>query len=210
VTQVKICGLTRATDVRLACELGASYVGFVFAAASARRIEIGAARELARAVAPGVGRVGVFVDESYAFIARAIEEARLDLAQVHRLLRDEDLDAIPVPVMTVSRIGGGAAATPPPELLSRCRAILFDTAGDAREGGTGRSFDWSLVAGRSLPVPLFLAGGLDPGNVGDAIRRVRPAAVDVSSGVEKEPGVKDPEKMARFFEAVKQADARAR
>jgi phosphoribosylanthranilate isomerase len=210
VTQVKICGLTEAADVRLACELGASYVGFVFAEASARRVGMEAARDLAGAVAPGVARVGVFVDESYALIARAIEEARLDLVQVHRLLRDEDLEAIAVPVVAVSRVGGSAAATPPPELLSRCRAILFDTAGDVSEGGSGRSFDWGLVAGRSLPVPLFLAGGLDPGNVGDAIRRVRPAGVDVSSGVENEPGVKDPEKMARFFEAVKQADARAR
>jgi phosphoribosylanthranilate isomerase len=207
MTQVKICGLTRPADVRLACALGASYVGFVFAAMSTRRVEIERAGELADAVLPGVARVGVFVDEDPAAIATAVARARLDLVQIHRRLREEDLDAISVPIVTVARVTGAAAAVPEQKLLSRCRAILFDTAGEGARGGTGTRFDWDLVAGRRLPIPLFLAGGLDAENVAEAITRVRPCAVDVSSGVEREPGVKDPVKMERFFEAVRGADA---
>ena len=209
MTRVKICGLTRPADVSLACELGASYVGFVFAADSPRRVDISAARQLSESVPAGVQRVGVFVDESYPDIAEAVAEAGLDLVQVHRLLRDEDLEKIPAPVLTVARVEGGAAAVPPPELLSRCRAILFDTAGQDRQGGTGRRFDWGVVAGQRLPIPLFLAGGLDSDNVEAAIRQVCPFAVDVSSGVESEPGRKDPARMTDFFRAVRQTDEQA-
>jgi phosphoribosylanthranilate isomerase len=209
VTQVKICGLTRPADVSLACELGATYVGFVFAADSPRRVDISAARQLAESVPSGVQRVGVFVDESYPVIARAVGEAGLDIVQVHRLLRNEDLEKIPAPVLTVARVEGGTAAVPPPELLSRCRAILFDTVGQDRQGGTGRRFDWGAVAGKALPIPVFLAGGLDSGNVEAAIRRVHPFAVDVSSGVESEPGRKDPARMTDFFRAVRQTDESA-
>ena len=209
MTHVKICGLTRRQDVSLACELGASYVGFVFAAESPRRVDISSARQLSESVPPGVQRVGVFVDESYALIARAVSEARLDLVQVHRLLRDEDLEKIPAPVLTVARVEGGAAAVPSPELLARCQAIMFDTAGQDRQGGTGRPFDWGLVARRKLPIPLFLAGGLDSGNVEAAIRQVHPYAVDVASGVESEPGRKDLARMTEFFRAISQTDERA-
>ncbi|HEY6928121.1 MAG TPA: phosphoribosylanthranilate isomerase [Thermoanaerobaculia bacterium] len=209
MTRIKICGLTRPADVRLACELGASYVGFVFAADSPRRVDISVARQLSEAVPAGVQRVGVFVDESYPEIARAVAEAGLDLVQVHRLLRDEDLEKISVPILTVARVVGGAAAVPPPDLLSRCQAILFDTAGRDRQGGTGRRFDWGVVAGRKLPLPLFLGGGLDSSSVEAAIRQVRPFAVDVSSGVESEPGMKDTARMTDFFQAVRQTDAHA-
>jgi phosphoribosylanthranilate isomerase len=209
VTQIKICGLTDPEDVRLACALGASYVGFVFARGSPRQVRMDRAAELAAAVAPGVSRVGVFVDEDYEAISQAVAAAKLDLVQVHRPLRAEDLERIPVPVWAVARVADRAADVPPPELLGRCKAILFDTAGDRSGGGIGRPFDWSVSAGRDLPVPLFLAGGLAPDNVGDAIARVHPSGVDVSSGVEREPGVKDRAKLERFFQEVRQADARS-
>jgi len=208
MTQVKICGLTRADDVELACALGASFVGINFAANSPRRVTLGQSRELARAVRPGALRVGVFVDETYDQISEAVEAARLDLAQIHRALREEDLERVPVPVVAVARVGGAAAPIPGPSLLARCRAILFDTAA-GRNGGAGIRFDWRLLDGKTFPVPLFLAGGLDAGNVSEAIGRVRPAAVDVASGVESSPGIKDRRKMELFFEEVARADERA-
>ena len=210
MTEVKICGLTRAEDVRMACALGASYVGFVFAVGSLRRVNLERARELSEAVSGGVGRVGVFVEEDYSFIFDAVREADLDFVQIHRPLRAEDLDSIPVPIVAVAAIGETVGHLPDENLLARCRAILFDAASGEARGGTGQRFNWDLVAAREVRVPLFVAGGLDPDNVGEAIRRFRPSGVDVSSGVEERPGAKDPQKLAKFFAAVKEADAHAR
>ena len=209
MTGVKICGLTRPADVEKACAFGASYVGFVFAEGSLRRVSLEEASELARASRPGVARVGIFVDEDYAFIGRAVEAARLDLAQIHRPLREEDLDNVLVPIVAVARVAGGVAQVPAPQEFARCRSILFDTAARASGGGSGVRFDWTLLAGKTFPVPIFLGGGLNAENVGEAIARVKPAAVDVASGVETAPGIKDETKMERFFEAVRRADARS-
>lgn len=207
MTDVKICGLTRPQDVELACDLGAAYLGFNFAAESPRRVSPAAARELARAGKPAAARVGVFVAESQALIREAIEAAGLDLVQIHRPLRETDLD-LPCPVLAVARLERGSAAAPEERLLARCRLLLFDAEVPGRPGGTGETLDWNALAGRRWGVPVMLAGGLDPENVAEAIGRVRPAAVDVASGVESSPGIKDPKKMRRFFEAVRRADAR--
>jgi len=209
VTQVKVCGLTRPEDVEMACALGAAYVGFNFSAVSLRRVSPERARDLSRATAPGVARVGVFVGESYGEIAQAVEEAALDLVQLHRPLAAEDLESVPRPLIAVAH-AGREGEIPPEPLLERCAAILFDTAGSGVSGGGGVAFDWSLLDGRKWPAPLFVAGGLCPENVALLVRRVRPRAVDVASGVESAPGVKDPERMRRFFEAVRDADDRAR
>ncbi|MEP7131553.1 MAG: phosphoribosylanthranilate isomerase [Acidobacteriota bacterium] len=208
MTDVKVCGLTRAQDVALACELGARYLGFNFSSASPRRLTLDTARRLADAAPPGVARVGVFVDEGPEEMRQAAEAARLDFVQLHRRLRSEDIDAAPRPIFAVARIGKGSPLPGAGGPLARCRAILFDTAVAGMPGGTGETFDWELVAGTRWPVPVFLAGGLSPENVGAAIERVRPAAVDVASGVESALGIKDSEKMARFFRAVEEVDAR--
>jgi phosphoribosylanthranilate isomerase len=207
VTEVKICGLTRTRDVELACELGASYVGFNFAAVSPRRVEIGAARELASSAADGVVKVGVFVDESREEILDAVEAAGLDAIQIHRPLRETDLD-LPRPVFAVARVRNGSAVLPPSGMLARCRFVLVDSERAGQGGGTGTPVDWKALSGKSWPVPMMLAGGLDAGNVEKAIEGVRPAAVDVASGVESAPGVKDEERMRLFFEAVRRADGR--
>lgn len=209
MTDVKICGLTRPEDVELACSLGAAYVGFTFAAGSPRRVSMDTARELAVVAGPAVLRVGVFIDENPSEIADAVEAGRLDLLQIHRRLRPEDVECACRPVIAVARVLGGAPEVPPDSLLSRCRAVLFDTAYAGRLGGTGRAFDWSLLEKRAWPVPVFLAGGLNASNVFDAIAKVRPAVVDVASGVEHSPGVKDRPKLRRFFEEVRRADAKA-
>jgi phosphoribosylanthranilate isomerase len=209
MTDVKICGLTRPEDVELACSLGAAYVGFTFAAGSPRRVSLETARELAVVTARGVLRVGVFIDESPSEIAAAVDAGRLDLVQLHRKLHPKDLEDPCRPVIAVARVVGAAPEVPPESLLSHCRGLLFDTAYAGRVGGTGRTFDWSLLERRSWPVPVFLAGGLNSSNVFDAIAKVRPAVVDVASGVEHSPGVKDRPKLRRFFEEVRRADAKA-
>jgi phosphoribosylanthranilate isomerase len=207
MTRVKICGVTREEDAALASELGASYVGLNFAAVSPRRVTVDSARRLSRAVGRGVARVGVFVGEPLEEIRRAVGEAELDLVQVHRPLAREDLEGLPCPVIAVAHVSRNGADPASPELLARCRMLLLDTAGGDRPGGTGKAFDWGLIAGRIWPLPLILAGGLTPENVSEAIGRVRPSAVDVASGVESSPGIKDESRMRRFFEAVRQADA---
>jgi phosphoribosylanthranilate isomerase len=205
MTGVKICGLTRPQDVETACALGASFVGFNFAAVSPRRVSLEAARGLARVTSPGVARVGVFVRESRKEIEDAIDAAALDCVQIHRRLAAEDLEWMRRPVIAVERVSPRGVEASPARLLEKCRSVLLDTSGD-RPGGTGIPFDWDVLAGRTWPVPLILAGGLDAANVGAAIARVRPSAVDVASGVESAPGIKDERRMKEFFEAVRQAD----
>ena len=205
MTQIKICGLTRAQDVDLACSLGASYVGFNFAAVSPRRVSLAAARDLARVTGPGVARVGVFVRESRKEIEDAIDAAALDLVQIHRRLSAEDLEWMRRPVIAVERVSSRGVEAAPAGLLEKCRSVLLDTSSD-RPGGTGIPFDWDVLAGRTWPVPMILAGGLEAGNVGGAIARVRPSAVDVASGVESSSGIKDERRMKEFFEAVRLAD----
>lgn len=154
-------------------------------------------------------RVGIFVDESYRQIEEAVVEASLDLVQIHRRLTAEDLRQVGVPILAVAHAGRDDEI-PPSDLLERCAGLLFDSSSPGGTGGTGVPFNWTLVADRAWPIPLFVAGGLHPGNVGDSIARTRAAAVDVASGVEASPGVKDRAKMESFFAAVREADARAR
>jgi phosphoribosylanthranilate isomerase len=208
MTRIKICGLTRPEDVSLASELGASAVGFVFAASSLRRVPLERAEELAAAAGPGVTRVGVFVEQEKSFIQEAVQAARLDLAQLHRPLRAADLEDAPASVIAVVSVSGSVAPLPPAEWLRRCRWLLFDAGGSAG-GGTGTGFDWGVLDGKKFETAVFLAGGLDAANVSEAIERVHPDGVDVASGIERAPGVKDPEKMRRFFEAVRATDESA-
>jgi phosphoribosylanthranilate isomerase len=203
MTAVKVCGLTRAQDVALCRELGAAYLGFNFSSRSPRSVAPASRASLLDASGDSF-RVGIFVDEPEEEIREAIAAMRLGAVQVHRELVPRDLE-LGRPVIAVARVSGGAAELPAPALLARCRAILFDTAHAGRPGGTGIPFDWSILDGRALPVPVGIAGGLNAGNVGRAIAAVRPDFVDVASGVESSPGIKDPEKLRAFFAAV--ADA---
>lgn len=201
MTEVKICGLTRSEDVALACALGAKYVGFNFAAGSPRRVPSEAAGDLAAAAFPGVLRVGVFRDEDEGAISRAVEKGRLDLVQLHRRLTEGDVRRAPVPVIAVTPASGPLDGAPPADLLRRCYAVLLDSS-----EGAGVPIDPARVERRTWQVPLFVAGGLDAESVGAVIRRLRPAAVDVASGVESAPGIKDRARLERFFEAVREAD----
>ncbi len=198
--RVKVCGLTVPEEARACAELGAWGIGVVFAAESPRRIDAARAAEVMAAVPAGVARVGVFVGASPAEMASVARVAGLTHLQVHDGDPDEARRASGLPVIEGVRVSGPAA-------LARARAsaadlVLLDAAVPGRHGGTGRSFDWSLLEGSPLGRPFVLAGGLRPENVAEAVARVAPDVVDVSSGVESAPGRKDPERVRAFVAAV--------
>lgn len=215
---VKVCGLTRPEDAALAAELGAAALGVVFAPGP-RRLEIdGAARVLA-AAPPGPARVGVFVDPEPAFVAEAVRACALDWVQLSgRESAESAREIVAAVAATGAEVGLIRAVHVRGEADIRALAeypadaFLLDappirTDGGERMGGTGKSFDWSLAA--ALPWDrrrVALAGGLRPENLTTAVRAVRPAMVDVSSGVESAPGIKDPARVAAFLEAARETD----
>jgi phosphoribosylanthranilate isomerase len=220
-TRVKICGLTRGEDAALAARLGADLVGVVFAE-SPRRVSVAQAREVLEAVPPRVGRVGVFAGHDAGFIVQAVQACGLRWVQ---LADGGDRRAVPNVRARVIRVvhegdagdamndhaGFGVAGAAGEWAVGDADAVLLDSApGGPQRGGTGRRFDWSLARGASaaIKVPVLVAGGLTPENVGEAIATLRPWGVDVSSGVEARPGAKDPARLAAFFDAVRAADGR--
>ena len=202
MTAVKICGLTRTEDVAAACELGASILGFNFVAASPRRLTVERARAISAETPASVLRAGVFATETREQVGQTVREVRLQVVQLHRPVRAEDLQELGAGVVAVVPVEAGAGGLPPASILARGHAVLWDSS-----EGRGRHPDWTALerVGR-LPVPSIVAGGLDPENVGEVIRRLRPDGVDVASGVENAPGVKDRRKLERFFQAVREAD----
>lgn len=201
-TRIKICGITNLADARLAVDLGAAALGFIFYRPSPRSIAPALAAEICAALPPLVAKVGVFVNESATGIHQVVQDCRLDAIQLH----GEELPAFcrPWPVKVIKAIRVRDANSLRAAAEYDVDALLLDTYTAEQRGGTGQAFDWALARQAKMLVrpPLILSGGLTPENVGDAIRQVAPFAVDVASGVEAEPGRKDPEKLRRFFEAV--------
>ncbi|HUL77409.1 MAG TPA: phosphoribosylanthranilate isomerase [Vicinamibacteria bacterium] len=211
---VKICGITSAADAALAVDAGADAVGFVFWFMSPRRVEPARAAEIAQNLPESVLRVGVFVDHPREEMVRIADTAGLDLLQLHGDEPPEDLVGLPRPVLKAVRVGRGFSAEEAQRYRPHVAGLVVDTRlpGETQmPGGTGVPFDWSLVKGLADRVPfLMLAGGLGPWNVAEAIRAVRPHAVDVSSGVEGLPGRKDPAKVRAFVEAARAAEKEVR
>ena len=204
-TRVKFCGLTRPGDVRLACELGADAIGFVMAAESPRQLQPGQLQGLRAAVSPLVEVVALFMNPHGSEVLDAIRRLRPNLLQFHGHENDAFCRGFGLPFIKTLPMGEGAtdplsAARRYPSAL----AFLLDGHGPGEAGGHGTAFDWSRMP--RLDRPVFLAGGLSPGNVGQAIAMARPYAVDVSSGIEASPGHKDGEKMQQFLEEVSRAD----
>jgi indole-3-glycerol phosphate synthase/phosphoribosylanthranilate isomerase len=203
---VKICGITSVEDARAAVGAGADAVGFVFWPRSPRAVDPATARTIAAALPPFVLRVGVFVDAGAEDMRRIADEVGLDLLQLQGSEPPEAVAQAPRRAVKAVRVGSGFRPEEALRYDGAAAGLLLDTRvdGDEVPGGTGRSFDWSLVRpvreGTSF---LILAGGLTPDNVGDAIAAVRPDAVDVSSGVESAPGRKDPAKVRAFVDAVR-------
>lgn len=207
VVRIKFCGMSRPSDVSLAAELGAAYVGAVFAPGP-RRISPSAAREIFTS-APRLHHVGVFGTNDIREIGAAAEEADLDVVQLHADPTPDDVHAVRSAfggeVWAALRIQGSSLPENADELFDAADGIVLDAKGE-RPGGTGIKLPWDEIAadvsrlrGGGL---LVLAGGLNAENVADAVHVLAPDVVDVSSGVELSPGIKDPDRLRRFAQAV--------
>ena len=197
-TRIKICGLRRMEDILCVNRLLPEYIGFVFASKSRRYISPGEAGKLREKLNPRIIPVGVFVDESPDTVADLLSSGLIDIAQLHGAEDESYMEALCR--HTDRRVLKAFRIENRDDVRRAQQSSAWCVLADSGEGGTGRSFDWSLLAG--LERPCFLAGGLNPENVGEAVRLLHPFAVDVSSGVETD-GVKDPAKMEAFVRAVR-------
>ena len=203
-TRIKICGITNHEDAANAVACGADALGFNFFKESKRYISPGKAAEICEQVPAFVATVGLFVNEPLADVNRIIESLRLDLGQFHGDETPDYCDSVGHPYMKALRATTREQIEVEAQSFEAAQAILVDTATDGQFGGTGKTFDWSMLP--ELGKPVVLAGGLDATNVGAAIAVTHPYAVDVSSGVELRRGVKNLAKMKEFVEAVQIAD----
>lgn len=202
MTKVKICGLRTAADVAQAAKSRADFVGFNFYAASPRRVSQSLAKELARqAAAGGVKTVGVFVNEAVDAVNAICDYANIDIIQLHGNEIPADCERLERPYWKALRVKNQIDLSQFSD-YSSAEAFLFDNYQNDIYGGTGRAFDWRALQRVPSDVKVILAGGLSPANVQDALK-FNPYAVDVNSGVESAPGVKDRELIKRFVELVR-------
>ena len=216
-TRVKICGITRVADGLAASAAGADAIGLVFWGGTPRVVEVGRAREIADALPPFVTKVGLFVDPSISDVRAVMDAVPIDVLQFHGTEAPDLCRAFGRPYLKAIHMKDGVDLLEYARLYDDAAGYLFDSfwPGDL-PGGTGRAFDWSRLAPAvtaRLPAAVILSGGLDPANVGEAIRSVRPWAVDVSSGVEERDsqgktrrGIKDAARIAAFIKGVRNAD----
>lgn len=200
-TRVKICGITRIEDARQAAQLGADAIGLVFHLPSPRNVTSERAQEIAASLPPFVSRVGLFVDAEPQQIESVLASVSLDLIQFHGNETAEQCRQYGKPYIKAIRMQPGLDLAAAVDAYADASGILLDTYSDSVAGGSGEAFDWSRVPA-NMAKPLILAGGLDAANVGAAIAETHPYAVDVSSGVEQQKGIKDAAKMAAFINEV--------
>lgn len=203
-TRIKICGLTREADVEAAVEAGADAIGFVFYPPSPRFVSPKRAAELARHLPPFMAVTALFVNAAAQEIQAVLEALPVDVLQFHGDEREDECRRWLRPYLRAARVRPGMDLIQYAAVFSTARGILLDAFVEGYGGG-GQTFDWSVIPS-DMPKPIVLSGGLTPENVGDAVRRVRPAAVDVSSGVEVAKGIKDAAKIAAFVAAVRAAE----
>jgi phosphoribosylanthranilate isomerase len=210
-TRIKFCGMTRPGDVRLASELGVDAIGFVFAPQSPRRLQPEEARAMRNAMEPLVDAVALFKDNTADEVRDVIRQVRPNLLQFHGDEGDGFCRSFGLPYIKGIPMGGlvpaqrAGQATQLHLQFPGAAAFLFDGHAHGESGGAGRSFDWSQLP-TGLGKPFVLAGGLHPENVFDAVCQTLPWGVDVASGIESAPGIKDGDKMRRFVEEVRRAD----
>lgn len=212
--RVKICGITRLQDLHAACDAGADALGFVFYEKSPRHLSIASAAALLRELPPFVQAVGLFVDAEPAFIESVLQAVPLDLLQFHGDETPADCARFGRPYIKAVRVNRETDLLKCAADFDSARGLLLDAYVPGVPGGTGERFDWSLIP-PNLPKPVILSGGLTPDNVAGAVQRVRPWAVDVSSGVEAAmlldgatvaaKGIKDAHKIAQFIAKAKEA-----
>jgi len=204
-TRVKICGITSPGDAQAAARLGADAIGLVFYEPSPRYVTIEQARAIAASVPPFVSRVALFVNPTAEAVRAVLDGVRIDLAQFHGEEDPAFCAGFGIPYLKAVRVRKGLNLL---ECLSPFRSAagwLLDAYRPDYYGGTGETFDWGVIPA-GLELPVVLSGGLTVANVAEAVRRVHPWAVDVSSGVESGKGIKDADKMAAFIEGVRNAD----
>jgi len=205
-TRIKICGITRVEDAAAAVQCGVDALGLVFYARSPRFLGIDQARLLSRAVPPFVTVVGLFVNAERDFVRRVIDAVPIQALQFHGDEVEDECDRYGLPYIKAARVKPGLDLVEYARSFPSAQGLLLD-AHVAGYGGAGVTFDWSLIP-RRLPLPVVLSGGLSPTNVAQAILQVSPWAVDVSSGVEAEKGIKDARKIAEFVAGVRDGDDR--
>ncbi len=210
-TRIKLCGFTRVEDALHAAHAGADAIGLIFYPASPRVVSADRAREIRVALPPFISTVGLFVNETPQTVASVIEKVRPSILQFHGDENEAYCSQFGLPYMKAIRVG---AETKPDDLLEcqaafhSAQALLLDTLSPTVYGGSGTTFDWSVIP-MAMRERVVLSGGLDPADVGSAVQQIRPWAVDVSSGVETaQKGIKDHHKIEQFIEAVRNADAR--
>ena len=198
-TRVKVCGITRVEDATLAADLGASAIGFIFWPRSARFIPPARAAAIAAALPPSIVCVGVFVDQPLQDMQSIASQVPLGAVQLHGVETPEVAAALMQPVIkavpVIDDFDPASLDVWPPAVT-----VLLDAHDPVRRGGTGRTIDWSVAARAARRRPVMLSGGLTPENVREAVEAVRPYAIDLSSGVETAPGVKDPARLRALFE----------
>jgi phosphoribosylanthranilate isomerase len=200
--RVKICGIRRVDDALLAAELGASALGFVFWPSSPRFLDPYRARPIAAALPPFVTTVGVFVDQPEAYVSGVMRLLNLGAVQLHGQEPPESYAHGTDRVIKTVAVTEGRDCMPAVEAVPARAMVLLDAHDPVKRGGTGRTIDWRQAAAAAKVRPIILSGGLNADNVRDAVDSVRPYAVDVSSGVESSPGVKDSGKLRALFAAL--------
>lgn len=203
--KIKICGITREEDAMLCADEGADFIGLIFAERSKRAVTVERARAIAGSLRGHRSRpkiVGVFVDETPRAVNEIVDAVGLDLVQLHGDESDAECAAMSVPVIKGMRVGQSL-----PETTGHRSAswLLFDTLDSRQSGGTGRRFDWSLLESWSRDRPFFLSGGLTTEDIARAMSQVRPDGIDIASGVESSPGIKDHDKVRRLFERLRRS-----
>jgi phosphoribosylanthranilate isomerase len=199
--RVKVCGVRRLDDARLAAELGASAIGLIFWPGSSRAVDVDSARAIVAALPPFVTTVGVFVNQSREDVLGVAQSVGLDAVQLHG---DEDptwYSALPRRVIKAVAVGDGFDVRQLADVPASA-TVLLDAHDPLRRGGTGRVIDWTVAAAAARTRPVILSGGLTAENVQAAVDTVQPYAVDVASGVESAPGIKDAAKLRAFFSVL--------
>jgi len=205
MTRIKICGITRMEDALAAAHGGADAIGLVFHEKSPRYVTVQQAARLAAALPPFVTVVGLFVNVGADYVRAVLEQVPLDVLQFHGEEEPEFCSSFNRPYLKAIRVREGVDLVQCASRYAGAQGLLLDAWVKDVPGGTGHSFDWGLIP-HELPLPVILSGGLNPANVAEAIRTVRPYAVDVSSGVEAQKGIKDAAKIAAFIKEVKDID----
>ncbi|OQS24043.1 N-(5'-phosphoribosyl)anthranilate isomerase [Chromobacterium violaceum] len=202
VVRIKVCGITRPEDGAEAARLGADAVGLVFYGKSPRNVSIEQARAVIAALPPFVSVVALFVNPTREWVEQVLAGCAVDVLQFHGEESAEFCRAFRRPYLKAVRVRPGVDLLEAARQYPDARGLLTDAFVEGAHGGTGTTFDWALLPD-DLPLPLILSGGLDEKNIAEAVRRVRPAAVDVSSGVEAGKGIKDAARMAAFISGAR-------